>query len=266
MHRLLLVACLALPAIARTPPATVAHAPGPPTRVNAKDGANEIYIAPGAFAMGDDDERENPRHTVILSGYWVYKSPVTVGMYRRFCDATGHKMPPSPFFDKDWSKADSPVVNVSFEDAGAYAAWAGAELPTEAQWEKAARGTKAAKWPWGDKWDPQEAWCGARQPAITGTTDVGKYGISPYGCSDMAGNVLEWCRDYWDDGFLASPDASTADPLNSDVGTKYFRVTKGGSWRFTCDCAFRSANRQRNRPDLSYDDTGFRCVVTGANP
>ncbi|MDE2207259.1 MAG: SUMF1/EgtB/PvdO family nonheme iron enzyme, partial [Armatimonadetes bacterium] len=167
-------------------------------RTNPKDGAEMVWIPPGPFQMGDSDQSDNPPRRVTLSGFWMYKNDVTVTEYRRFCDATGWRMPPAPSFDPTWSQSDHPIVWVTWDDAAAYAKWAGCELPTEAQWEKAARGTDGRKYPWGSDWDISKLWCSNSQYGDAGgTTAVGHYGMSPYGCSDMAGNVWDWCRDWY---------------------------------------------------------------------
>ncbi len=153
------------------------------TRINPKDGAEMIFIPAGPFLMGDDDMPNNPRHTVKLSSYWIYKDLVTVGMYEKFCKETGRQMPPEPGFagnefNPGWSKEDHPIVSVSWNDAMAYCAWAGVALPTEAQWEKAARGPDGLKYPWGNEFDQSKVW--ASKAAFCdagGTTTVGRYGV-----------------------------------------------------------------------------------------
>ena len=135
------------------PVITVEDPHRPPTKFNPIDGAEMIYIPAGEFPMGDPDRKDNPRHTVTLSGYYLYRDLVTVAQYKAFCKATNRPMPPAPLFDERWSLEDHPMVRVTWEDADAYCKWAGGHLPTEAQWEKAARGASANKYPWGNKWD-----------------------------------------------------------------------------------------------------------------
>jgi formylglycine-generating enzyme required for sulfatase activity len=125
----------------------------PPTKTNPVDNAVMIYIPEGEFAMGDPDRKDNPRHMLSLSGYYIYRDLVTVAQYKAFCQATNRPMPPAPLFDERWSYDDHPMVRVTWEDADAYCKWAGGHLPTEAQWEKAARGATTYKYAWGDKWD-----------------------------------------------------------------------------------------------------------------
>ncbi|HEY3418841.1 MAG TPA: formylglycine-generating enzyme family protein, partial [Armatimonadota bacterium] len=180
---------------------------------NPKDGAEMVWIPGGEFQMGNGDKDiaamvtarpdwktdwfadERPRHTVMVPGYWMYKYPVTVAQYRRFCDATEREMPELP----TWAKDDFPMVNVTWFDAAAYAKWAGVRLPSEAEWEKAARGIDARMFPWGNVWNVE--YCnnysdtnprgGGYQGKMA--SPVGAYSrcASPFGVQDMAGNVWE---------------------------------------------------------------------------
>jgi len=178
-----------------------------------------------------------------------------VAQYRRFCRATSRTMPPPP----EWKWQDThPIVNVTWDDAAAYAAWAGAALPTEAQWEKAARGTDGRVYPWGDAWDPTKC-----VNATDSTHPVGSItaGASPYGALDMAGNVWEWCADWSDPAYYSS--APTHTPPGSATGSG--RVLRGGSWLGgERDC--RGAIRDFYSPDGRYYDVGFRCVVSSLRP
>ena len=173
------------------------------------------------------------------------KYPVTVAQYRKFCEATDRKMPNAP----DWGWQDShPIVNVTWDDATAFAEWVGASLPTETQWEKAARGTDGREYPWGDTWDASK--CANGVGHYTSPQPVGSYasGASPYGCMDMAGNVWEWCADLYE-------------------GMGHFRVLRGGGWRYGSshhiytyfyDFNYRCACRDYNYPYNSNYDLGFR--------
>ncbi len=221
------------------------------TRVNPKDGAEMVLIPAGEFQMGDADQQDNPKHNVKLSAYWIYKNDVTVAQFRKFCEAAGRPMPTTPQWG--WND-DDPIVNVSWDDAEAYAKWAGGDLPTEAQWEKAARGTDGRQYPWGNDFDPAKAWFNQQR-----TTAVGKLAVSPYGCADMAGNVLQWCKDRYDANFWTTKDAKKTDPVNETSGLMH--VLRGGSWLSDDGKLLRcSARAYTNLPARWYVLNGFRCA------
>lgn len=226
------------------------------TRINPLDGAEMIYIPEGEFTMGSDDGQkdERPVHKVDLDGYWIYKYEVTVGQYRKFCSKTGRSMPEPPHWG--WNE-NHPIVNVRWHDAMAYAKWAGGSLPTEAQWEKAARGTDGRKYPWGNDWDSGKCNCLGE---IGKTTAAGHYAsvLSPYGCHDMAGNVWEWCADWYDEGYYRHSSKRNPDGPKSGV----FRVLRGGAWNYD-GSDYRCANRNRLEPahgSWFYPNLGFRVV------
>ena len=177
------------------------------------------WIADGDFIMGSSDAdvdailqqhpdwradwfaQEKPLRIVSLPGFWIYRDPVTVAQFHACCRETGWSMPAAP----EWGwRDDHPMVNVSWADIHHYATWAQAGIPTEAQWEKAARGTDGRIWPWGNTWMPD--YCNH-----TSTTQpVGSHpgNVSPYGVRDMVGNVWEWCQ--------ASPRVTTSGRLSGN--------------------------------------------------
>ena len=236
-----------------------AGAPDWSGRINPVDGAAMVFVPPGPFTMGSDDGEadEKPVRRVILSGFWIDKNPVTVAQYQRFCAATHHAFPTTPA--GGWGQ-DRPITGVSWDDAIAYCAWAGAALPTEAQWEKAARGPDGLVYPWGNAFDPAKLWCSKAASADAKTTaPAGSFpaGASPYGCLDLAGNVREWCADWYgpyDPGTLK-------DPAGPSSGTA--RVVRGGSWAEFAPGDFRAAKRTSASPASATSAIGFRCVQAG---
>ena len=258
--------------------------------VNPTDGAAMVWVPAGTFRMGsglregiraaagrrdwremrdvvwnglrgEADSDEEPARKVFLDGYWIYQYEVTVAQYRQFCAATGRPMPPEPPWD--WQD-NHPVVNVDWDDAAAYAAWAGAALPTEAQWEKAARGPDGRLYPWGNAWDGTKCRNSVDQYNATSSSPVGIFPASagPYGAHDMAGNVWEWCADWYDGEYykLAPP----RNPTGPATGTA--RVVRGGSWLNTNPVNFRAASRCGGNPSYWLDSLGFRCVLASPGP
>jgi formylglycine-generating enzyme required for sulfatase activity len=210
------------------------------TVVNPRDGAVLVWVPAGEFTMGSDTgaEDEKPARKVTLGGYWMYKTEVTVAQYRKFCEATGALMPSKPA----WGRQDThPIVDVSWDDAVAYCQWAGVSLPTEAQWEKAARGADGREYPWGNVWDARRCVCSVSPADAESTAPVGSVpaGASPYGCLDMAGNVWEWCADWYADTYYEA--APARDPKGPAQGR--WRVLRGGSWYVGFPELFRCASR-----------------------
>ncbi len=218
-----------------------------------------VWIPAGEFTMGSDGKIyaiEKPVHQVYLDGYWMYKNDVTVAQYRKFCTATGRQMPDAP----NWGWQDNhPVVNVSWDDAKAYADWAGVALPTEAEWEKAARGTEGRIYPWGNEWDAVKCQFNKQETAPVGSFPAG---ASPYGCLDMAGNVWQWCADWYGaDYYSNSPSRNPTGPE-----TAYWRVLRGGSWSNDSSAYLRASNRVSGAPSGRGGSIGFRCVSRSPGP
>ena len=247
------------------------------TRINPKDGAEMVYVPAGEFLMGSTEAEieaafayhrdrktgygkawftcEGPQRRVYLAAYRIYKNDVTVAQYRKFCQGTGRQMPHAP----DWGWNDNhPMTNVTWHDAKAYCEWAGARLPTEAQWEKAARGIDGRMYPWGNEWDRGKLWCSVGGQS-SGTAPVGSFpaGASPYGCLDMAGNAWQWCEDWYDASYYRKGE--NYNPLGPVTGQS--RVLRGGAWNGNNPPNFRVVDRVGSDPAHPSFDDGFRCVV-----
>ncbi len=238
-----------------TPAAVVATAGM--TRVNAIDGATYVFVPAGEFSMGStsgkDDER--PVHPVTLDGFWIMQTEVTNGEYRLCVEADACAEPRSEHWN-DPAFATYPVVGVSWDDANRYATWAGGRLPTEAEWEKAARGTNGGAYPWGDA-TPDASLLNFAKPN-GGPQPVGSYpaGASPYGVLDMAGNVEEWVADrYQRDYYSLSP---AENPLGPETGQ--MRGLRGGSFKVDRN-AVRATYRSGYPPDAHPKSAGFRVVT-----
>lgn len=227
---------------------------------------NMVLVPAGEFIMGVNTiggqsgpyADEYPAHKVTVDAFYIDVYEVTNEQYKRFCDATGHRPPPHWVGGKYPDGQDKyPVCNVSWYDAVAYCKWAGKRLPTEAEWEKAARGTDGRMYPWGnqftdDKKNPYKFCNGGHQ----GLKPVGSYprGVSPYGCHDMIGNVAEWTADW----YKPYPGARKGTVYEPFYGEK-LKVHRGGSWAnlpSSLRCTFRGTHYPWGRSPL----IGFRCA------
>ena len=236
-----------------------------------KDGAEMVLIPAGDFFMGAIDESdthydEMPGHRVYLDGFWIDRYEVTNRMYKNFIDETGHR---APYVNAEWAqpynwkdntyplgKADFPVVLVSWEDAAAYAAWAGKRLPSEAEWEKAARGGLVKKkYPWGDQITKHNANYFTSITEKNQMKPVGTFPPNSFGIYDSAGNVWEWCADWYDQTYYKkSPEKN---PPGPESGT--YRVYRGGAW-INREKHLRCSERARNAPVHQSHIIGFRCA------
>jgi formylglycine-generating enzyme required for sulfatase activity len=245
------------PANVFTPPANASAVKQ--TRINPVDGAVIVWIPEGAFTMGSDEyKNEKPPHPVKLSGYWIYKYPVTVNQFRRFCDATSYTF--------DWKNLmpawgwldDHPMVYVSWNDAQAYCRWTGVGLPSEAQWERAARGPHHFTFPWGNKWDSTKLWFGQSEHAGTAAVHrTNNVFENDYGCVDMAGNVAQWCEDVYNRQYDVDP---MKNPLNLKGSSRDApRVYRGGGYVEIEERFFRCTERSGILSGASSNDWGFRC-------
>jgi len=302
-------------------------------QINPQDGAEMVYIPEGEFIMGTDQaeidriwqrfgwekewkqyfKNESPKHQVYVDGFWMYRYEVTVAQYRKFCQETGRQMPPEP----KWGWQDNyPIVNVSYDDAVNYCKWAGVRLPTEAEWEYAARGGNTGPalerseglnekpryiFVWGDELpkglpalpasrkSSRQAGAAAAQagkggygnfadesikkkflPSSSGqvgwiifegyddgyvyTAPVGSFNHNGFGLYDMAGNVWEWCTDWYDENYYQNSPSQNPQGHPSSL----WRVLRGGSW-YDDPYFVRAANRDGVRPHLMDLFWGFRC-------
>lgn len=219
-----------------------------------------VMVPAGPFTMGSDDgdPEDAPAHTVDLPAFEIDKFEVTNDDFALFVDATGYQTYAEvQGASQNWrnyaeGKGNHPVVKVTWNDAAAFCEWAGKRLPTEEEWEKAARGDDGRAYPWGNEFDPAKA--NVKDTGIRGTTAVGSFGAgaSPYGVEDIAGNVWEWTASW----FKAYPGSTTDNPY---FGEK-FRVTRGGAW-FEEAPQVTTFNRNAADPEITAnDDLGFRCV------
>jgi formylglycine-generating enzyme required for sulfatase activity len=228
------------------------------------DDAPMAAIPAGEFWMGVDGmiglEDEKPRHKVRLDAYSMDLYEVTVVRYARFLAATNREPPSYWETVKLAEHGARPVIGVSWDDADAYCKWAGKRLPTEAEWEKAARGTDERQYPWGNhKPTPDLAnyALGARFSYSQVLMPVGKYdkAVSPYGLFDMAGNVWEWTQDWYGGAYYeVSPEKNPAGPEQGQ-----FKVLRGGSWSDMAKYML-TYGRFKLPPNTRNSYTGFRCV------
>ncbi len=221
------------------------------------DGMVQVYVPAGEFLMGaadsdsDYEYDETPRHKVTLDAYWIDRTEVTQDQYQQ-CVAAGKCEAPSC---SGSGQGNHPVVCVSWQNAVDYCVWAGRRLPTEAEWEKAARGADGRIYPWGNQ-APDDSRLNYNNN-VGNTSAVGSYpsGAGPYGALDMAGNVWEWVADWYGEQYYAG--SPTWNPLGPDAGQE--RVLRGGSWNRDQGWV-RAAFRFRAGPVLRLDRVGFRCV------
>ena len=234
------------------------HARGPSPAITGRDGAVAVLVPAGTFVMGDDEE--SPRRELWLDAYYIDQHEVTVGHYARFLESSGGVNPPD-----EWESVDPqrhgglPVVGVDWSDAAAYCKWAGRRFPTEAEWEKAARGTDQRRYPWGNEAPtPDRANFSNASPQTYdgGLAAAGAHpqGRSPYNVHDLAGNAAEWVADWHADSFT---HADARNPKGPDSGTA--RVIRGGG-RFDPADRITATRRFHASPDTRSPDIGFRCA------
>jgi len=238
----------------------LASKPQPPAQLVGKDGAPMVLIPAGEFTMGSDkgDDDEEPIHRLFLDSFYMDKFEVTNGRFAKFVEAIQSE-PPWGFADQETPvvHADQPVRWVNWMDAWGYCLWAGKRLPTEAEWEKAARGTDGRIYPWGNEPPtPLHAVFGLKEGAET-VSPIGNrtQGRSPYGAHDLAGNLYEWVADWYDDAFYTTnPTVNPRGPLQGTT-----KVQRGGSYINT-PYRLRSSFRTKADPTEHEPNVGFRCA------
>jgi len=227
-----------------------------PQTITASDGSPMVLIPAGPFTMGSDSggNDEQPVRTVTLDAFYIDQYEVTNARYSDCVAAGDCNLPFCTGIYNDPDKVNHPVVCVNWERANTYCEWRGGRLPTEAEWEKAARGTDGRIYPWGDT-APNETLLNFNHN-VDDTTLVGSYpdGVSPYGVHDMAGNVFEWVADWYNQDYYATvPIHNPQGPYEGD-----FKVLRGGSWS---GYDARVSNRVSRSPDDFSFLNGFRCVA-----
>ncbi len=263
-----LVACA--PLNQAQPVASTVSIPGSrPTPIVNRNGMTMVYIPAGEFLMGSDDSDpaaepdEKPQHLVFLNAFWIDRTEVTQAMYAR-CIHSGSCDNPLYWNIADLessANADYPIAGITWDMARSYCEWAGQRLPSEAEWEKAARGTDGRLYPWGNT-PPKSNRLNFKAEILSTsnatTARVGNYpsGTSPYGALDMAGNVWEWVADWYSDTYYAhSPRTNPPGPA-----TGAYRACRGGSWNsMTADV--RVAVRGMADPQHCDGLVGVRCAL-----
>jgi formylglycine-generating enzyme required for sulfatase activity len=213
-----------------------------------------VFVPAGEFIMGSDRHwKEEPSHAEYTDAFWIDKYEVTVSEYGEFVEATGHRAP-KYWFRRGGKPGEEagllPVVYVDYYDACAYCEWEGKRLPTEAEWEKAARGDDGGVYPWGDAWDADYANTWDKGPHRRAPVNAYPQGASPYGALNMGGNVWEWTSS-WLVNYAGA--GMEFDFTGTDI------VVKGGSWLDFADST-RPAGRYEVTPYIRFNTIGFRCV------
>ena len=265
-----------------TPPPAKAPVPAPvvvkpgAVRINKKDGQKYVWVPPGSFTMGcvpDDAEcgafAKPPHRVTITKGFWMAQTATTVAAYKAFAEATHRDLPKAPKFNPNWTLNDRPMVEVSWDDAVAYSTWAGGRLPTEAEWEYAARGGAGETiFPWGNDASHDLANFGKgtsgtdEQGAVEGkdqwmnTSPVASFPPNGFNLYDMAGNASQWCADWYSQSYYKKSPGE--DPQGPDSGT--LRIVRGGSWKSPARF-LRTSFRGARAPSERGMTSGFRCVL-----
>ena len=242
--------------------------------ITGKDGAAMMLIPNGPFTMGSNDglSAERPEHSVTVDSYFIDRYEVSLQLYGRFIQETRYEAPSTWDDEAVTTVGDRPAVGMGWADAAAYCTWAGKRLPTEAEWEKAARGTDGRRYPWGHMqpfvdianynrgvWVSEAITLAAVSGGVEGMSvrhGLKEGGRSPYGLHHMAGNAAEWVADWYDrEYYLKSPVKNPTGPLTGDK-----KVLRGGSWA-DLPVALRVSARMSAEPDFQDRTIGFRCAM-----
>lgn len=252
-----------------------ANEAGKTDTIKGKDGTTMIVIPAGPFTMGSNEglPNERPEHQVTLDAYYIDQYEVTLALYQKFLMAAKHEAPPTWDDEAASTVGDRPAIGMGWDDAAAYCKWAGKRLPTEAEWEKAARGADGRRYPWGHMqpfvdianynrglWVSEAVTLVAVTSGLEGMSvrhGLKGGGKSPYGLYHMAGNAAEWVADWYDrEYYHKSPDKN---PPGPDKGEK--KVIRGGSWS-DLPTALRVTARFSAEPDFHDRTMGFRCAMS----
>ncbi|MBI5240384.1 MAG: formylglycine-generating enzyme family protein [Elusimicrobia bacterium] len=223
--------------------------------------ARDMALVPaGPFPMGSPEGEgkptERPRRTVRLEAYYIDRKPVTVAQFRAFAQATGRGMPAQPA----WNGDRHPVVMVDWNEAQAYCAWLGKRLPSEAEWEKAARAGSAAKYSFGDSEVRLSSHAWFSNDSGGRTHPVAEKLANPYGLYDMGGNAAQWVADWYAEGYAGAATESPQGPPSGEM-----RVARGGSWSSPAP-ACRAASRDWFFPEGRAETIGLRCALSPSRP
>lgn len=275
---LVVLACAAMPIVAilrgttmtpyeKSTPASSTEAESEVDTASGEEPIQEemVTIPAGPFVRGTNDGGfdEQPQRTIVLDAFSIDRYEVTNHQYQQFVAATGHRKPGLPSrYAKSGSKVrgiNQPAVYVSWEDAAEYCRWKGKRLPTEAEWEKAMRGSDGRLWPWGNDEQPHSANWARVQDGHEVSARVGIFATdkSPYGVMDGAGNVIEWVADWYNETYYK--DSPEQNPPSPEYGT--YRVLRGGGYT-TTGLDIRITSRSKMMPDFRDETIGFRCAIS----
>jgi formylglycine-generating enzyme required for sulfatase activity len=231
---------------------------GAPATREGKDGAPAVLVPAGDFTMGDDEN--SPRRKVYVDAFYMDRFETTTSRYAKFLESTGSDKRPD-YWDElaGTSSEEMPVIGVSWNEANAYCKWAGKRLPTETEWEKAARGTDGRPFPWGEA-SPSQLHANYQNSSPDaysgGLTPVGEHtaGKSPFGVEDMAGNASEWVADWYSESFTSDDVYNPRGPVEGE------KKTIRGSGRYDPSSRLSVTRRWFASPETRADDIGFRCA------